>query len=748
MARVKINYKLLLLLVCVALFLAHRGGLLLYGYSHIAHPSFDDTVSGVLAHDFLTEQIRAPLFAYHSLGRTGHELMEGILLVPFFKLLGHSLFSQKILYLFSNLMCLLCWIFLIKRYQGIGAALLFAGFFAFPPLMFARLNMMLCSRPFINLLMVVQLIFLFRIIETKETSRGSWLWVACGLSAGLGSYMFYTHVIFNCFVLLFLFVFASGKITFRRVLLFAGGFCAGFSPWVFRSFYSSAGGNFLGALLQSVKIDPWSFVQNFVFNVPHAFGYHYPSRDMGIISPLYYLFIIFLSGVIVINFFQQWLSTERGALKNEQEKFSPAILQGIFFVGFPFFFIVCLSLSPLQIMPFEYWPSMGFFGSFSCADVFRYRWFSSLFPFCFGIVAVGTVTVFRTWGTHTAWKVGMSFTLAFFLLSGIVTPLKLYSKNDFKKVLYYKGYSYYEMARRFILSDIDFLNLAGAQQFALDYPEESRGDAYRRLGTKSALVLSNHSDSGEQLEKVLQEVPLPYLDDFIDGVVRAAYPLSVLEFQPFENVLAGKFPAAFYEKWGFSYFGRKYYGLLLNWEKIRTYTFPLEESFFKGFLDNVTHPYRGPNGDVLRRELFDQLSRVPLHYQRDVVRGIGMAVGAAMLFDPLSSPDYPLDSRFGEHFRGDVREAFYEGIGGGFADMLIRFFSTLLLPDDLTSPLYEKRLDIEWTRCLTLMSRVSPSQAPFIKKGFLRELNKREMTVGLERYLEHKQWILDSARQG
>ena len=202
----------------------------------------------------------------------------------------------------------------------------------------------------------------------------------------------------------------------------------------------------------------------------------------------------------------------------------------------------------------------------------------------------------------------------------------------------------------------------------------------------------------------------------------------------------------FYEKWGFSYFGRKYYGLLLNWEKIRTYTFPLEERFFKGFLDNVTYPYRGPNGDVLRRELFDQLSCIPLHYQRDVVRGIGMAVGAAMLFDPLSSPDYPLDSRFGEHFRGDVREAFYEGIGGGFANILIRFFSTLLLPDDLTSPLYEKRLEIEWTRCLTLMSRVSPSQTPFIKKGFLRDLNKRELPVGLEQYLEHKQLILDSGR--
>ena len=149
------------------------------------------------------------------------------------------------------------------------------------------------------------------------------------------------------------------------------------------------GGSFLGALLQSVKIDMWSFVQNFVFNVPHAFGYHYPSRGMGIISPLFYLLIIFLSGMIVKNFFQQWLSTGGDSSKNARERLSPAILQGIFFVGFPFFFIVCLSFSPLQIMPFEYWPSMGIFGSFSCADVFRYRWFSSLFPFCFGVIAWG-----------------------------------------------------------------------------------------------------------------------------------------------------------------------------------------------------------------------------------------------------------------------------------------------------------------------------------------------------------------------
>ena len=55
------------------------------------------------------------------------------------------------------------------------------------------------------------------------------------------------------------------------------------------------------------------------------------------------------------------------------------------------------------------------------------------------------------------------------------------------------------------------------------------------MAQKSALVLSNHSDSSKQLERVLQEVPSPYLDDFIDGVVRVSYQLSAQEFQPFEQ---------------------------------------------------------------------------------------------------------------------------------------------------------------------------------------------------------------------
>jgi len=710
-----------------------------YGFSHVAYPSFDDAVVGVLPHDVLSGQVRAPLFAYHSLGRSGHELLEGIALVPFFKLLGHSLFSLKLLYLALTFVSLLCWVFFIKRYQGMEAALIFVAFFTFSPPLFARLNLMTCSRPFVNLMMVIQLMLLFRIFERDEAGKAPWLWLGCGLLAGLGIYTFYTYIIFNVFCLLFLLLWKPGTITLYRILMFLGGLSAGFLPWVLRSLYSKAGGSYLASILQSTSIDLWSFIQNFGFNVPHAFGYHYPSHGMGIVSPLLYLCIMLLGGVMVRDFVHRWRSVRARSFKDKREQMSPALLQGMFFVSFPLFFLTVLSLSPLKIMPFEYWPFIGYFGSFSCADGFRYRWLSSLYPFSFGILAVGLVTFLRLGREYTVWRAGGIVVVAFFLLSGVAAPLKLCKKSDGGKVFYYKGYSYDEMARRFILSDIGFLNLEQARQFTMSYPEEGRAEAYRCLGTRYAQELSDDPQAFEKLASALDETPLPYVGAFIEGVVRMANTLSAKEFQPYEKVLTGRFPALFYEKWGLAHLGRQYYGLLLNWEKIFTYTFPIEEWFFKRFLSGFTDRFRGSNGDVLTRALLEHIAEVPAAHRQAVVRGMGMLVGAEMLFDPQFSPDYPLDSNCGEYLSEDVQDAFYEGIGGGFAETLLRFFRTLLLPEDSTSPLYEKMLDLEWERCQTLMSRVAPLHARLIRSGFLAELEKRELPEGIRNYLQNKQ---------
>jgi len=48
-------------------------------------------------------------------------------------------------------------------------------------------------------------------------------------------------------------------------------------------------------------------------------------------------------------------------------------------------------------------------------------------------------------------------------------------------------------------------------------------------------------------------------------------------------------------------------------------------------------------------------------------------------------------------------------------------------------------LDIEWERCQSLMTKVSPSQALLIKKGFLDRLEKQQLPDGIRKYLQHKQ---------
>lgn len=727
---------LIFLLVLVCLFLIQRGGLLLFGYSHIAHPGFDETASGVLACDFLDGNVRAPLFVYQYEYRSGDSLIEGLLLIPFFKLFGRSLFSLKLFALASALISLLCWISFIKRYYGVWAAIIFASLFAFPPLMFARLNLVgtIGSHHVINPFLSAQLLFLFWIIERNDKMT-PWFWLGFGFLSGLGAYTFYTYIIFDCFCLLFLLIFRSDRITFRNLCLFLGGVCAGFSPWVLRFLSSRSGGGYLTSILKNINIDVWSFIQNFGFNLPHSFGYNYPSRDIGIISLLFFLFILFFCGLILNNVNRSVVSLPNG-FKNKLNNLSSPVLLGVFVVFFPLFFLICLSLSPMKIVPFEYWPKVGFFGLFNRADVYQYRWLHILFPFYFAIIAVGISILFNSSRKNKTYRLVAVVSLVFILLWGLFDATKLYSKSDFPKIFYYQGYDYDQMGNRFILSDIDYADVEKAKQIALNYPIENRSEIYRFLGTKVVFGLLSDSNRDKRLEESIKEVSPRYVEDYILGIVRAAQKITEKEFQPFQEFLIRRYPAIFYEKWGFRYLGHKYYTLLLNRQKILSNMSSGEKLFFKNILEKFDKQIG--NREAEKACFLDEMAKIPIRYQPDMVRGMGMLVGLLMLFDPVYSVDYPLDSSFGARFNGTLKEAFYEGVGSGFAETLCRLWRRLLLPEDPASPLYGKMLDIEWERCHAMMSKVSPSYSAIIERGFIMELKKRHLPEGVVNYLQKR----------
>jgi hypothetical protein len=728
------RYAPFILTVLVLLFVLQRFGVILFGYTHISHPAFDESVSGVLPSDLLDGHLRAPFFAYQYENRSGDSLIEGFMLVPFFKVFGRAIFSIKAFSVFSALMCLLGWIVFIKRYQGIWTALVFAALFAFPPPMFTRLNVTgtVDSHHIINMFIPIQLLFLFRIIEGDKEKILPWFWFGLGFFSGLGMYAFYTYIIFNGFCALFFLIVSLRKITLSRILTFSIGFFVGFFPWLGRSLYSRAGGHYLTSVINNIHLSISGLIQVFGYNVPHSLGFAYPSREIGFLSIIYYCFILIFTGVLV-GISSRGLSYKNGKLKGK----SP-LLQGLFLAAFPLFFLLCFSLSPMRINPFEYWPTVGLFATFSVGDLYRYRWFHILFPFYLAILAVGMVTLFSASVQKRVFKLFSVSTFIFLLACGMVSSVKLFSKNDFKMIFYYKGYNYEPFSIRFLLGDFAPLDMQKARLITMNYPDEHQGEAYRCLGTLIANNVLKNSNKNKKIEDYLKKVHPHYLRDFIYGIVRLTQDVPEKEFQPFADILTKKYPDLFYENWGFRNLGYKYYDVLVNEEILFKNIPSVEQWFFRKFLRRFRQEIEDDGIRIGEKNFLREINMIPPPHKHEVVKGIGKLVGADMLFDPLHVPDYPLDSQFGEKLSGSLREAFYEGVGSGFAETLCRFWRMLLLPKDVTSPLYRKMLDIEWERCQALMSQMLPAYYPLIKKGFLHDLESRHFSPGIQNYLNSK----------
>ena len=243
----------------------------------------------------------------------------------------------------------------------------------------------------------------------------------------------------------------------------------------------------------------------------------------------------------------------------------------------------------------------------------------------------------------------------------------------------------------------------------------------------------------EKLEHFLEEIDPSFLNDFVYGVVQSVQKLTGKEFHSLERVLKKMSPIFFYENWGYRYLGYRYYDLFLNREKFLSEIPPLEKKFFAQTLKQFDRQLADSTADVLWDRLMAEIEEVPIPYQPAVIRGIGKLVGAEMLFDPLATPDYPLDSRLGGRFASNnFKDAFYEGVGAGFAETLSRFWRRLLLKDNLNDLLYSRMLDREWEDCQHLMSRVSPRNTAQIQKGFFEEIKRKTFNAPIRSYLYSK----------
>ncbi len=732
---------LIVLSVFILYFFLQRGGLLLYGYSHIAHPHIDELVSGTLTCDLLDGNLRASIFAYQYTDFTGEVLIEGVLLAPFYKMFGRSLLVMKLFPLICSFIALLLWASVVRRYWGNTAAVIFAALFAFPPPMFARLNVVatISSHHMICLFIACQIFLLFRIIEKDKHSISPWLVLWFGFFAGLGTYAYYSYILFNLFCIAFFVIFRAQVITLRRIVFFGGGIIIGFSPWIVRLYYTSGG---LGALRQLFKgsgIDLWQVAQTFFYAVPRSLGYNYPSQQLGLMSVCFMFFVFFLMCVLLLIVVKRVFAVSGNFQISNIQNLQARALLSIFVCLFPLFFLFCLALSSKQITPFEYHRGLGLFATFPPIDFIRFRYLHILYPFYFAVAAIGTVVLYRYYNRKIYAYVAVALCVLF-IFAGALKSVQMYSADDSFKTLYYKGYSYDLLAPALMLDlfygskDTSF-NLKKAEAIAAEYPSENKSAAYKCLGSNVVLSILNGSKNTSELNDYFRSVPAIYLDDFIFGIVRTSQMIPHESFVPFAELVSKKYPERFYTYWGFRFLAYKYMAGLVNREALFDNIPGTEKWFYKTFLSKYNELFVNAYQNKARY-LRDEIKHIPSKYQSFAVRGLGVFVGAEMLFAPFSIPEFPYSMQIGSALPQDLQEHFYEGIGIGFAETLCRFWRRIIPPDKIPPSCYKKMLTVEWKRCQSLMSKLPASILFTVKKGLEEGLKKRHLSSEKRKFVD------------
>ncbi|MBM4309460.1 MAG: glycosyltransferase family 39 protein [Deltaproteobacteria bacterium] len=741
----------LVLTALVALYCLSRLAVVYYGYSHISHPYFDEPVSGTLTYDLLQGGLRAPLMAYQYEQRSGDMMIEALLMYPLAALFGHSMFTIKLFALLCSLACMLGWVYLINRYFGMTAALLFAALFALPPPMFVRLGLVgtFSSHHMINQILIVQLICLFRMLEKNDRPVPLLLWLVFGLCAGLGTYAFYSYIIFNAFCALFVLCCMPRMISLRGLCALCAGGLIGFAPWLWRTlFYSSGGGSFLAGLFKNISLSPWSFVQTFFHTVPYTLGYGYPGRDIGLAGVIIALLLLVAIAGSIRAAVRSPGAVNALSLHGRFEDTVQPLRLCLFVTLFPVFFLVCLMLSPMQLNPLEYWPTIGIFASFAPADVIRCRWVTILFPFYFAVAALCLRLLFG----HGRWAVRVctvAVCLAVLTLNGVHLTGML-SREDAGKIFLYQGYNFDQYASRLLLPSRSSSRLTTAERIVAGYPVENSEEAWRALGTRLFFEAVARSDAEEYITGYVEAAPGHRRGPLGYGLLRVLHGMPEKADAPWVRALAERYPDIFYKNWGCQFLGYTYYGFMLNRVRLLESLAASERFFFKSFLEELRTGRRDESNrqfvdrvsdhddQTVERLFMQDIAAVPERYRGRAVQGIGRLVGAEMLFDTLHVPNYPLDSSVGEKFDDDLKAYFYRGVGNGFAETLCRYWRRLMPPDSLSCDRYARGLEIEWQRCLSLMQQMPAERSDLIWEGFLEELEERDLNESIRAFITRR----------
>ena len=192
--------------------------------------SGEELYRGTIAQELATGlTMRFP--EYRADNYSGGSLVIGALAAGFFRLFGPTLFALKLAPLFLFTLALLFWYWTIQRYAGERVAGYFAMLFCFSPPLFTGHSVTAMGFHSESIVFSALTAFLlFGMLSEDKPSRA--YPVLLGLTAGIGLWFAYIYGLTLLALLVFWFWHDTGMFRRPRVLWFALGFVAGFSPWI------------------------------------------------------------------------------------------------------------------------------------------------------------------------------------------------------------------------------------------------------------------------------------------------------------------------------------------------------------------------------------------------------------------------------------------------------------------------------------------------------------------------------------
>jgi len=389
---------------------------------YFPEPFTEELLRGTIAKE-LIEGLKMPFFEYAADHYSGGSLIYGVLTVPWFLLLGKSVFALRLTAFLFQLLTMITWYLLMRRFFNQKVALYTALLYIFsPPWLTLSSTYAMGVHTETLFFTAVGLFFLFQILFEKNTS----LIGAAGLGLTLG---FGTYFSYQCAVSSIIFLFFWGYVdprffqrkAFYQAVLF---FVIGFSPWGFYNFQHTFQGfdrvreGFAYPGWERILIIPFRFLKlatykvigMLSFNYRGGVGWHpyFPGHP---VNPHTTLLNLFYYGTVGYAYWELW--KRRGIHKKTH----------LLFI-FPFGFLLIAALSRFDISTY---------GS---------RYLVPIFPFFFASLALMVEHVEQHHRLHR--KASLSI-LGFLLAMGMMGQFNLLSAQEVGLSLKHRGYSYRQL---------------------------------------------------------------------------------------------------------------------------------------------------------------------------------------------------------------------------------------------------------------------------------------------------------------